>query len=256
MGTVSGDVPAREGTIGSHVWPGAPRVTVVLPAMNEAENLRHVLPRIPGWVHEVILVDGGSTDATVDVARRLLPGIRVVCQTGQGKGDALRQGFAAASGDVIVMLDADGSTDPAEIPFFVGALLAGADFAKGTRYAQGGGSADLGWLRSLGNRSLTVMCRLLFGSRCTDLCYGYNAFWSATIRLLDLDADGFDVEAQMNVRALRAGLRVVEVPSFESERHFGVSNLRTWTDGWLVLTTMLREWRTSAPAAGRADVCR
>src|SRR5690242_3841803 len=85
-------------------------VSVVIPALNEAENLPHVLPRIPAWVHEVILVDGHSTDATVAVARELRRDIRVIRQQGHGKGAALRSGFAAARGDIIVMLDADGST--------------------------------------------------------------------------------------------------------------------------------------------------
>jgi glycosyltransferase involved in cell wall biosynthesis len=216
-------------------------VSIVMPALNEAENLKHVLPRIPDWVDEVILVDGRSTDDTITVARQTRPGIKIVHQEGRGKGNALREGFAAATGDVIVMLDADGSTDPTEIPFFVGALMAGADFAKGTRFSQGGGSADISFLRWLGNRAFTVLYRLLFRNRCTDLCYGYNAFWSAVLPRLDLDADGFEVETLMNIRAIRAGLRVVEVPSFEAERICGVSRLRTFPDGWRVLHTLLGE---------------
>jgi glycosyltransferase involved in cell wall biosynthesis len=223
-------------------WFGPHRISVVIPALNEAENLKQVLPRIPDWIDEVILVDGHSTDDTIAVALECLPGVKVVCQKGQGKGEALREGFTAASGDVIVMMDADGSTDPTEIPLFVGALVSGADFAKGTRFVQGGGSSDLGPLRRLGNLVFTVMFRVLFRNRCTDLCYGYNAFWASVIPVLRLDADGFDVEAQMNVRALRAHLRVVEVPSYESERYRGVSHLNTFRDGWRVLATMLREW--------------
>jgi len=113
-------------------------VGVVIPALNEERNLPHVLPRIPTWVREVILVDGHSTDRTVEVARRLRPRIRIVHQQGRGKGAALRTGFKAAVGDIIVMLDADGSTDPREIPAYIGALLAGADFVKGSRFLQGG----------------------------------------------------------------------------------------------------------------------
>src|SRR5688500_16912424 len=88
------------------------RVREVIPARNEAPNLPHVLPKSPAWVDEVILVDGRSTDGTVAAARQLYPDIRVVDQEGRGKGAALRAGFAAASGDIVVMLDADGSTDP------------------------------------------------------------------------------------------------------------------------------------------------
>lgn len=218
-----------------------PTVSVIVPAKNEALNLEHVLPKIPTWVNEVILVDGHSTDKTVAVARYLLPSIRVVHQQGRGKGDALRAGFAAATSDIIVMIDADGSTNPEEIPAFVDALVAGADFVKGSRFAKGGGTADMSHLRRLGNWGFTTMVKTLFGGNYTDLCYGYNAFWRRTLPMLALDGDGFEIETIMNVRALRAGLKVVEVPSFEAERIHGESNLRTFPDGWRVLKAIGRE---------------
>lgn len=145
-----------------------PAVSVVVPTLNEAENLPHVLPFIPHWVDEILLVDGHSTDGTVEVAYQLLPEIRIVQQEGRGKGAALRTGFAAAMGDIIVMLDADGSTDPAEIPMFVSALLAGADFAKGSRFAQGGGTADMPWYRQFGNKCFVMLVRMLFGGSCSS----------------------------------------------------------------------------------------
>lgn len=232
-----------------------PKVTVVIPAMNEAENLPHVLPRIPQWVYEVVLVDGNSTDNTIEVAQQIWPSIRVVTQQGRGKGSALRTGFAAATGDIIVMLDADGSTDPSEIPAFIGALLAGADFVKGSRFMQGGGTSDMTWLRRFGNWGFTMSVRVLFGGSFSDLCYGYNAFWSKVVDRLDLDAEGFEVETMMNVRALYHGLRVAEVPSFEADRVYGESNLRTFPDGWRVLKTIFREWfrvRTQRAMSGAA----
>jgi glycosyltransferase involved in cell wall biosynthesis len=185
-----------------------PRVSVIIPALNEAENLPLVLPRIPSYVHEVILVDGNSTDGTVEVARNTLPSIRVVQQNGPGKGNALRTGFATATGDVIVMLDADGSTDPGEIPLFVHALLGGADFAKGSRFLHGAGTSDMQFHRRLGNQFFVLLVRLLFGGRYTDLCYGYNAFWRSHLPQLDLDGEGFEIETMMNLRALTAHLRI------------------------------------------------
>jgi len=214
--------------------------------MNEAANLPHVLPRIPADVLEVILVDGDSTDDTVAVARSVLPGVRIVKQHGRGKGAALRTGFAAARGDIIVMLDADGSTAPEEIPSFVRALTDGADFAKGSRFLAGAGTADMQLYRKLGNAAFVAMVRLLFGGRYTDLCYGYNAFWRQVVPQLGLDGNGFEIETMMNVRALKIGLRIVEVPSFESQRIHGESNLHTIPDGLRVLRTIVRE-RFSGP---------
>ena len=232
----------------------AARVTVIIPTLNEAENLPHVLHRIPAWVDEVIIVDGLSTDDTVAVARRYRPGVRVVLEFAKGKGAALRAGFHAASGDIVVMLDADGSTDPREIPRFVGALLGGADIAVGSRFVQGGGTTDMELHRKLGNWVLTRLVRLGFGSRYSDLCYGYFAFWTDVLPQLDGDYTGFEVETLIHIRALRSSLSVAEVPSFESPRRYGVSNLRTIRDGARVLRSITTEWIAHyiiAPAGDR-----
>ncbi|HEY1777939.1 MAG TPA: glycosyltransferase family 2 protein [Solirubrobacteraceae bacterium] len=218
------------------------RVSVVIPALNEALNLRHVLANMPDSVFEVILVPGHSTDDTEQVGQLMRGDLRLIDQTASGKGNALACGFAAAQGDIIVTLDADGSANPAEIPAFVGALVAGADFAKGTRFMQGGGSHDISRLRHLGNRSLTVLANLMYRTHYSDLCYGYNAFWRRCLPQLNVDSDGFEVETLLNLRAAKSGMRVVEVASFELARIHGRSNLRTFGDGWRVLVTIVREW--------------
>jgi len=230
-----------------------PRVSVVIPTLNEARNLAHVFAALPAGLHEVILVDGRSVDGTPDVARRLRPDVRVVNQTRTGKGNALACGFAAATGDIIVMIDADGSTDPAEIPRFVEALTSGADFAKGSRFAPGAGSSDITPLRKLGNKLLGLAVNVIYGTRYSDLCYGYNAFWARHAPAFGLQAespgqrkvwgDGFEIETVLNLRASAAGLAITEVPSFEHARIHGESNLRTLRDGQRVLRTILTEWR-------------
>ena len=217
------------------------RVGVVIPTLNETKNLSHVLPKIPDWVDEVVIVDGRSTDATVQEALRLRPDAVIVLETRPGKGRALLAGFQACSCDLIVTFDADGSMDPREIPAFVLTLLLGADFAKGSRFLQGGGTADMGPVRRAGNWALTLSVRWAFGARFTDLCYGYNAFWAEVLPYLHGDAEGFEIETHMNLRALGHGLRVVEVPSYERRRVHGISNLRTFRDGFRVLRTILRE---------------
>jgi glycosyltransferase involved in cell wall biosynthesis len=221
----------------------SPTVSVVVPAMNEADNLPHVFATLPQWLDEIVLVDGNSADDTVAVARRLRPGVRIVVQPGSGKGDALAAGFAACTGDIIVMIDADGSTDGREIVSFVSALVGGADFVKGSRYASGGGSDDLTFGRRVGNRCLTGLVNLIYRTRYTDLCYGFNAFWARHLDVLALDCAGFEVETLMNVRAAKAGLKIHEVPSHERHRIHGESKLRAVRDGLRVLRTILREWR-------------
>jgi len=221
------------------------RISVVIPALNEAQNLLHVIPLIPSTVCEVILVDGNSTDNTIAVVERLRPTIsppiHIIKQNGSGKGDALREGFAACVGDIIVMLDADGSTDPREIPLFVEALSRGHDFAKGSRCILGGGSHDFSLLRRLGNYGLRQLVNLLFKARFTDLCYGYNAFWRHCLDSITIDCDGFEVETLIHLRILKAHLKIIEVPSVEYRRIYGKSNLHAFRDGWSVLKTIIIE---------------
>ena len=216
-------------------------VSLVIPAKIEASNLPYVLSRIPDLVHEIILLDGNSTDGTVDVARSLRPDIKVVAQERKGKGAALRSGFAACEGDIIVMIDADGSMDPNELPASIGALMAGADFVKGSRFIQGGRTHDMEWYRRFGNWCFVKLVTLRFGGRFSDLCYGYIGFWRSALARMSLERDdGFEIETSMNVQALTTGLVIHEVPSIEAARIHGVSNLRTIPDGWRVLKTIIR----------------
>jgi hypothetical protein len=219
------------------------KVSVVVPAMNEARNIGQVLSELPEDLHEVILVDGNSRDDTVGAARAAYPDIRVMVQSGRGKGDAFRTGFAAVTGNLIVMLDADGSAMPSEIPSFVAALEAGADFAKGSRFLEGGGSDDITLLRSCGNAVLSGTANLLHGTNFTDLCYGYNAFWTRCLPFISLDVPGFEVETLINLRIASAGMRITEVPSYEKDRLSGQSNLKTFRDGFRVMGTILGEAR-------------
>ena len=248
-----------------------PRVTVVIPTLNEARNLPYVFSRLPEGLHEVIVVDGHSMDDTLAVVRRLRPDARIVMQNRCGKGNALGCGFAAATGDIIAIVDADGSADPSEIPRFVAALLGGVDFAKGTRFADSGGSADITRIRRLGNRLFSVIFNTCYGTSYSDLCYGFNVFWRTHVPTLDLDVsspppersdgrlwgDGFEIETLIHIRVAKAGLIVAEVPSFEHRRIHGASNLNAFGDGIRVLRIILTERRRTrrrAAAQSPADV--
>lgn len=218
-----------------------PRVSLVIPAMNEARNLAELLPRIPAEVDELIVVDGRSADETVQTVRELAPDAIVLQQPGYGKGNALAAGFRAARGAFVVMMDADGSNDPAEIPRFVAVLGSGTGYVKGSRFIEGGGSADITIARSLGNRWLRRLVNALYGTRYTDLCYGFNAFRSECLELISVDSEGFEVEALISCQMARAGVALTEVASFEYPRRYGTSNLRPVRDGLRILWIVLRE---------------
>lgn len=215
-------------------------VSLVVPALNEERNIAWVLERIPDLVDEVILVDGKSTDNTVAVSRAVRPDILVVTQERLGKGAALRAGFAAARGEVVVMIDADRSMDPHEIERFLASIRAGYDLVKGSRFIPGGGTEDMERTRRFGNGVLKGLVNMLYRAEFSDLCYGYVAFKRDRLGDLGLTADGFEIEAEIICRALTAGLKVTEVPSFEAPRAYGTSNLNTWRDGSRVLRTLLR----------------
>jgi glycosyltransferase involved in cell wall biosynthesis len=218
-------------------------VSLVIPAKNEALNIAWVLEQVPECVDEIILVDGNSTDVTVVAAQSCRPDIRVITQQGSGKGWALRTGFLAATGDVIVMMDADGSMAPQEITHYLYFLANGYDFVKGSRFICGGGSLDITRFRKLGNRSLLAVFNRLYGAQLTDLCYGFCAFHRRYLPHLNLASTGFEIEAELTVHAMHAGLRIAEVPSVEMPRRAGRSNLRSIRDGIRVLRTVLREHR-------------
>jgi Glycosyl transferase family 2 len=221
--------------------PAAPRVSLILPALNEAEGLGTVLPRIPDTVNDVIVVNGPSTDNTVAVVRHLRPDALIVQQLGRGKGNALKHGLAVADGDIIVTMDADGSMNPEDIVHFVTKLRDGADFVKGSRSLPGGGSSDFTPLRRAGNEVLTRIANVIFGACYTDITYGFNAYWCSTIRHLGQLADGFEFEIQAAVRATTVGMRTAEVATHEPARVGGVSKLKPFADGTAILRVLMME---------------
>ena len=229
--------------------PHHPRVSVVVPAKDEADNIREVLPYLSGYF-EVVVVVSENDHESARAAREVLPSARVVYQTRKGKGNALVCGFEEANGDVIVTFDVDGSADPHEIPRFVEALTRGADLAKGSRFCAGGGSQDITQFRSLGNRGLNILASAMTGTRFSDLCYGFNAFWADQLPVLCLPdpaveapqtGDGFEIETMIIGRFAFARAIIIEVPSYEYDRYYGETNLNAIRDGFRVLWTILRD---------------
>ena len=203
-------------------------------------SLPYVVRRLPPWLHEVIVVDGLSRDATSEVARLYLPTVRVVSQSGRGKGNALREGFVHCTGDIVVALDADGSMNPEEIPLIVAFLESGFDYVKGSRMLKGGSSVDLTRFRWFGNWLFKTLTNFVHATDYTDLCYGYFGFRRGTIDRLDLRSSGVEIETEISIKAHHAGLRTAEIPSSQSARHDGASNLSAIRDGWRILGTIFR----------------
>lgn len=216
-------------------------MSVVICTLNEEENLPLVLPHIPGFVGEVVVVDGHSTDGTVETAKRLRPDVRVVSQPGKGKGPALLCGIQEAKGEIVVTLDADGSTDPREMEHFLVPLKHGYEFVKGSRFKNGLPRNSV--IRIIGNIGLTLIFDLLYAKTYTDICSGYNAFWKCAMARVDLDIPGdFPAEPMFLARVGRAGLRITEVAHRDSGRFRGNPKVPVWLrHGTWILKAFVRE---------------
>lgn len=217
---------------------GCPRVSVIICTLNEEQNLPQVLPKIPDWVDEVLIVDGHSTDGTVEVAKQLCPRAKVLYQPSRGKGDALKYGIEQATGDIIVTLDADGSTSPSEIPDFISPLLDGYDFVKGSRFL--GRRPVMPLSRRFGNRILAITTNILYGTSYTDVCSGYNAFWKKAWAKIKFP-DQFGYEPMILIRAKKAYLKLIEITTIDNGRVNGISKLPNWQQGFGAFKAILRE---------------
>lgn len=197
-----------------HLLASVP-VSVVLTTHNDSATLPEVIARVPDGVQELVVVDRHSEDGSATRARQLWPGASVLELGVEERGVALAAGLRSSTGEIVVTLAADGSSDPGEIPRFVAALLTGADFAKGTRFVAGGGSTHLTPARRLGHLALSGAFNRLWPVHYSDVCYGYVAFWRRHVPDLVPDRSGAEGALLVNIRAVKARLRIVEVPSFE-----------------------------------------
>ncbi|MFH1386598.1 MAG: glycosyltransferase family 2 protein [bacterium] len=219
-----------------------PNISIVIPTLNEAENLPLVLESLAPLKSEIIVVDGHSTDQTTTIASKF--GAKILFDD-KGKGSALRQGLAAATGDIIIMMDADCSHVSSEIGLLVAGIMAGYDVCMGSRFLQGGGSDDITFIRKLGNKALVMVVNLIWRQNYSDLCYGYRAFKREVVPGLNLESDGFGIETEISIKAAKRKLRSLEVPSFEKHRFRGVGKLKVIRDGFIVLSRILKELITN-----------
>ncbi len=220
---------------------GTPYVSIVIPTWNERDNIgkviRGVKEALADYQYEILVVDRHSDDGTIGIAKSL--GAKVIYDT-RGKGSALIMGFNAAKGKVIISMDADLSNRPDELRLLITGIETGYDICMGSRYLTGGGSDDMPLYRRLANKGFVTLVNLIYGSRYSDMCYGYRSFSKGSFKRLKLKEKGFGIETEINIRARKARLRVLEVPSMEKKRATGSGKLRTWQDGYLILKTILK----------------
>jgi glycosyltransferase involved in cell wall biosynthesis len=236
-------------------------VSLIIPAMNESATLTSIIDSVPTYVDEIIVIDGRSKDNTFEIASNHPRVNKVIRQRSRGKGAALSLGFAMASCDLVAIIDADGSMDPAELRDFLN-MFPRAEIVKGSRSKKmGGTSADLTIVRDLGNRVLTKLCNFWFKENWTDLAYGYAVVDRKALGKLGLSSydemgsvfghksygQGFEIEALIFCRSSKWGFRVLEVASAEHRRISGSSNLRAIRDGFRVLSAIIIEKNRSKP---------
>jgi glycosyltransferase involved in cell wall biosynthesis len=236
-------------------------VSLIIPAMNESATLTSIIDSVPEYVDEIIVIDGRSKDNTFEIASNHPRVNKVLRQRSRGKGAALSLGFAVATCDLVAIIDADGSMDPAELKDFLN-MFPQAEIVKGSRSKKlGGTSADLTIFRDLGNRVLTKLCNVWFKENWTDLAYGYAVVDRKALGKLGLSSydemgsvfghksygQGFEIEALIFCRSSKWGFRVLEVASAEHKRISGSSNLRAIRDGFRVLSAIIIEKNRSKP---------
>jgi glycosyltransferase involved in cell wall biosynthesis len=208
------------GRLGQH------KVSVVIPTLNEEGSISRVLAEICPISDEVIVVDGHSTDGTLENVR--LFDVQILFDD-KGKGSAIRKGFEHSSGDIVVMMDADEAHRRQDVQAAISKIAEGYDICMPSRFMPGGGSEDITPLRVFGNNFYKFWVRLLWGGKYTDICYGFRSFSKKAIDELTLTSDGFDIELEISIKAAKRRLRYIEIPSMERKRKYGSGKLTFWS---------------------------
>ncbi len=189
------------------------------------------------YSYELIIVDKHSPDGTAEKAKALGA---LVLYDDIGKGSALMKGFRKAKGKITISMDADLSNRPNELALLIAGIESGHDICMGSRFLAGGGTGDMPMHRRLGNRFFVTLVNLFYGSHYTDLCYGYRSFARGVAQKLHLAETGFGIETEINIKAQKKHLRVLEVPSYEKPRLKGEAKLRGFNDGYVIFRTIFR----------------
>ena len=220
--------------------------SLIILTLNEIEGVRTLYDRIPfDAVDECFVVDGGSIDGTVEFFRER--GIKVVPQEIKGRGEAFRIAVKRAEGDHLIFFSPDGNEDPGDIPKLLELLAMGYDIAIASRFLSGSQNEEddlrFPW-RAWANRAFTFIANIIWNTNrnyITDTINGYRAIKKEAFNKLNISAPGFVIEYQMSIRAMKLGLKVVEIPTVEGQRIGGVSTAKSVPTGLLFLRFLLKE---------------
>jgi len=215
------------------------KISVIIPTLNEGDCIGQLLEELPqDAVDEVIIVDGNSIDNTREVVQSF--GYNAYLQKSRGYGGALREGCEIATGDIIIMMDADGSHNPADITKIVEMMKEGYEYVMASRYLQGGKTEDDTWIRFTGNMLFTWLTNIVHGMRVTDSLYLFTGITKDGLKRLDLRCDGFEFCPEILIKAHKAGLRFAEVSAMERKRFGGKSKVNAFFHGLKILKEILR----------------
>ena len=218
-------------------------VSIIIPTLNEEETIGKVIDEIPkesierkGYQVEIMVVDSDSTDKTREITAE--KGAKVIVEPARGKGRAIRTAFGAAKGDFIFMLDADYTYPATYIPRMLEILHGGSDVVIGSRLGGQMGEGAMSRLNRVGNRLLAFMANTLYRTRISDLCTGYWGLTKEVVSTLELNATGFELEAEMFVEITKKGYKIAEVPIYY-RRRVSPSKLRSLRDGLRIGQTLI-----------------
>ena len=221
-------------------------LSIVIPVYNEEATLRELVGRVQAQVldKEIIIVDDGSTDGTRAILQELEtdPQIRVLHQTrNQGKGAALRRGFADVNGDIVVIQDADLEYDPSELPRLIQPIVDGrADVVFGSRFVGGQSHRVLYFWHSLGNRALTFLSNMLTNLNLTDMEACYKAFRTEVIRSIQIEENGFGIEPEITAKVAKGRWRIYEIGISYAGRTYEEGKKIGWRDAIVAVKCILK----------------
>ena len=227
--------------------PKIRKLSVIVPVYNERNTVVEVVRRMravelpDGIEREIIVIDDGSTDGTRDVLRQLGDStVRILVHEGnRGKGAAVRTGLALATGDYVLIQDADLEYDPDDWPRLIAPVTRGrARVVYGSRFT--GERRNMLLLHWIGNRLLSLVTNVLFNSTLSDMETGYKLIDRKLMNDLDLRSDHFDIEPEITAKILKRGIRIYEVPISYMGREFDEGKKITWRDGFAALWTLVK----------------